>query len=144
MKTIDLLDRCKEKLGIKQDSELTEVLGVKKAAISHYRNGIRKPDEFMCFKIADILGLEPSAVIAAVKADGEQDEERKRFWAQYAKRYGVVVSVPFVVAGTITLTSLALPAPANAYESTFYGVDKYVLYEIEDRERRGRESTPLT
>lgn len=144
MKTIDFLDEAKKKLGIRTDTELSEILGTSRARIGHYRTGIRKPDEYTCFQIAEILNLEPSAVISAVRAEGEADPERKRFWAQYAKRYGVVVSVPFVVAGTITLTSLALPAPANAYESTFYGVDKYVLYEIEDRERRGRESTPLT
>lgn len=115
MKTIEFLDAAKEKLGLRTDSELSEALGTSRARIGHYRTGIRKPDEYICFQIAEILNVEPQAVISAVRAEGEQDPDKRRFWEQYARRYGVALTVPFLLAGTISLTALAtLPAPAAA------------------------------
>lgn len=138
MKTIDFLDRCKEKLGVKLDSELAQAIGVKKSTLSLYKSNERRPDEYTCFQIAEILNLEPQAVISAVKAEGEQDPDKRRFWEQYARRYGVALTVPFLLAGTISLISLALPAPANAYESMNYGFDKYVLCEMRDSQSIGK------
>lgn len=89
MKTTDILDAAKEKLGIEKDSELAKHFGKRKSTISNYRNEIRKPDELMCFQLAEITGMEPSAVIAIVQADNETNEEKRKFWEKQAKRYGI-------------------------------------------------------
>lgn len=111
MKTIEFLDETKKKLGINTDTELSEALRTSRARIGHYRTGIRKPDEYICFRIAEILNMEPSAVISAIRAEGEQDPEKKRFWMDYAKKYGMVaVTIPFALAG---ITMLIQFHPAN-------------------------------
>ena len=113
MKTIDLLDQCKEKLGITQDSELAIAIGAKKTAISNYRTGIRKPDVEACFKIAEILNIEPSRVITAIKLEGSTTPEERTFWQRHAKRYGVASVTPFLLVGILTAMGLLAPVPAS-------------------------------
>ncbi|QQZ30784.1 helix-turn-helix domain-containing protein [Thiothrix subterranea] len=127
MKTIDFLDKAKEKLGISRDSDLAKAINCGTGKIANYRTGSRKPDVETCFRLAEILNVEPQAVISAVRAESEVDPEKQRFWMNYAKRYGVALS-PFILAGTITLEIAGLSAPANSDLSIKSGInDKTIL-----------------
>lgn len=115
MKTIELLDATKEKLGIKTDTELCHALETSRARIGNYRTGIRTPDVEVCFKIAEILNVEPSAVITAVRVEGSSTPKERTFWERHAKRYGMLkVTAPFFMAGTLASAALSFAPDAQA------------------------------
>lgn len=98
MKTIsDYLDETKEKHGIKSDSELSRQLGGSRNAVSNWRQGLNKPDDYACIRMAELLGINPLEVIAASHIEREADPERAKWWADFSKRHGIkVLSVSLI------------------------------------------------
>ena len=93
MKIEELLDAAQKKLGVNSDYALAKRAGMKKTAVSNYRTGKSRPDEEACFKLAIILGIDPAAVIALVKAERETEPEKAAFWKGQVKRYAAVLAV---------------------------------------------------
>ena len=113
MHTIKILDKSKEKLGLSSDYQLAKFLNVRGARIGDYRTGRRKPDDEMCFRLADILGEEPAAIIAIVRLDEEQEPEKVEFWKSKAKKYAAS-------AGIIAALLAGTPAQAQTHENAYY------------------------
>lgn len=113
MKIAELLDAVKAKTGVKSDGELARTLGVTKQAVSKYYNDERAPDEFVCLRIAEILGKPLDTVIATVKAASEKDDTRREAWENYMKRLGGLAA-SFVFALCVTVTLIVTPTPAKA------------------------------
>lgn len=113
MKIAKLLDDVKAKIGAKSDGELARKLGVTKQAVSKYYNDERAPDEFVCLKIAEILGKPLDSVIATVKAASEKDETRRAVWEDYMKRLGGFAASVLVTV-CVTVTMLVTSAPVEA------------------------------
>lgn len=86
MEAKDYLDLAKEKLGFTSDYALSVEMGLTKTAISNYRSGNRKLDEYACFKLAEILNIEPAEIIVNVKAQSEKDEKKRDFWKALKKQ----------------------------------------------------------
>lgn len=93
MKTAEMLDAAQKKLGVNSDYALAKAMGITKGRIGHYRTGIRTPDEQACFQIADILGIDPAAVIATVKAERETEPSKAAFWRKQTARYAAALAV---------------------------------------------------
>lgn len=93
MKTAEMLDAAQKKLGVNSDYALAKAMGITKGRIGHYRTGIRTPDEQACFQLADILGIDPAAVIAAVKAERETEPSKAAFWRMQAGKYAAALGV---------------------------------------------------
>ncbi|PID50317.1 MAG: hypothetical protein CR991_02070 [Proteobacteria bacterium] len=74
------LNDAKAKLGFESDYAFAKKLGVTQASITRYRKGDSTFDEYMCFQIADILGLDPSDLITEVKATTEKNPQKQAFW----------------------------------------------------------------
>jgi transcriptional regulator with XRE-family HTH domain len=117
MKTIDLLNNVKQTLNITSDLELAKALGTGKSRVCHWKTGRNKPDEYICFRIAEILNVEPQAVISAVRLDGSSTPEERGFWEGYAKRYGMLAVTPLVLAGTLAITTATYSPAINAADS---------------------------
>ena len=83
MTTVELLDAAKTKLGAKSYYEFSKKTGIAENRISEYRKGTRKPDEYTCFKIAEILGRSPSSVIAEILAEKEKDEDKRLYFKRF-------------------------------------------------------------
>lgn len=89
-----ILDKAKEKIGISTDYELSKYLKIKsRGKISNYRTGQCKPDEEMCFILAEILEEEPAAIIAAVRLDAEKEPSKIEFWKRQAKKYALTAGI---------------------------------------------------
>ncbi|MFM0364236.1 hypothetical protein [Paraburkholderia sediminicola] len=81
MKTTgEYLDAVKAKLDLPSDYATAKALGVTRAAVSRYRLLQSFPDELICAKIADILGIEPIEVIAAAQYERSKDEHARQLW----------------------------------------------------------------
>ncbi len=93
MKTSEMLDAVKIKLELKSDYALAKRLETSTSRIGHWRTGNRTPDEQACFQIADILGIDPAAVIALVKAERETEPSKAAFWRKQTARYAAALGV---------------------------------------------------
>lgn len=90
MKTLgEYLDEAKEKHGIKSDAELARMLGGSRSAVSEWRSTSRKPDNYACIRLAELLSINPLEIIAASNAEREADPERAKWWLNFSKRHGI-------------------------------------------------------
>jgi transcriptional regulator with XRE-family HTH domain len=85
MNTLSLLDKIKEKNGLRTDAELADVLNCSTAQISQYRTKKRIMDDYTAAKLAEILGIDPMRIIAQANAEREKNEEKRAFWMTMAK-----------------------------------------------------------
>lgn len=82
-KTAEYLDLCKEKLMFSSTYKLAKHWGVGENLLSQYYNGRNSPDEFMCFKIAEVLELDPAYVIAQIKSESEKNEKKREYFRSF-------------------------------------------------------------
>jgi predicted transcriptional regulator len=99
--TVEYLDAVKAKLDLPSDYAAAKALGVTRAAVSRYRNGLGTFDDLTAARVADILGVEPIEVIAATNFERSTDERARAVWgAIWGKAAGVtVLSLTLVAAG---------------------------------------------
>lgn len=98
MYTNQILDKAKEKLNVSTDYQLKIYLGItSRSQMSNYRSGKNKPDEEMCFKLAEILEEEPQAIIAAIRLDAEKEPAKIEFWKRQAQRYALTAGIVAVL-----------------------------------------------
>ena len=69
MKTVDYLAAVKAKLNITSDYKLAKALGIPSNLVAKYQAGKNVPGPLTCFKIAEILGDQPAAVIAELELE---------------------------------------------------------------------------
>ena len=109
MKIEELLDKCKEELEVDSDYRLGKITGINDARISEYRKGKTIPDNYACFKIAEILNIDAEMLIAQFEAENEKNAIRKEFWKKKAVSMGTsLASIIFVV------TFIVTPTPSQA------------------------------
>jgi hypothetical protein len=92
MKTADYLAAVKAKRNIVSDYKLAKALSISTQLASKYVKGQSVPGPVVAFRIAEILGDQPAAVVADLEAEraekmGKEDElEEWRAWLQTARR----------------------------------------------------------
>ena len=89
-KTIEFLDKCKEKLNISSTYALAKKTELSESLLSHYYSGRNMPDDFACFKIAEILELDPALIIASIKGESEKNEKKRVFFVLSVVHRGIV------------------------------------------------------
>jgi len=87
--TVQFLDAISRKLGGASDYAIAKELGVTRAAVSKYRNGISFFDDETCLKVARILDIDAGAVALAVHAERTKSPEVRKMWASLADRFAV-------------------------------------------------------
>lgn len=111
--TIFYIDEAKKKLGIESDYGLAKELGLSRAAVSLWRNGKGSMDDYAATRIAEIIGVNPMIVIAAVNVEKEKTEERKEYWKNFYERLGGIAATILVAFVTLIVT-LGHPSPLQA------------------------------
>lgn len=102
MKTAEYLAAVKAKRNITSDYKLSKVLGVTNSQMSKYQSGAVVPGPIVAFRIAEILGDQPAAVIAdfelerAEKAEKADDAEE---WKGFVKKLGGAAATILVAVG---------------------------------------------
>jgi hypothetical protein len=92
MKTAEYLAAVKAKLDISSDYKLAKALGISTQRMAKYSKGQDVPGPVVAFRIAEILGDQPAAVVADFEAEraekmGKEDElEEWRGWVQSVRR----------------------------------------------------------
>lgn len=83
METVEMLDKCKEKLGVSSDYALAKELDIRQARLTSYRKGREHPDVYVCFRMAEILGESPSSIIAQVEAKNAKNESKRLYFNKF-------------------------------------------------------------
>lgn len=80
MNTIQYLDAAKKRLGVTSDYALSKALNITTQAVSNYRTGRSKMDDDVALSIAEILEVNPLAVIASANAERAKTPEARARW----------------------------------------------------------------
>ncbi|MFM0642088.1 helix-turn-helix transcriptional regulator [Paraburkholderia metrosideri] len=78
--TVQFCGDMKAKLGIESDYALAKALNVSRSAVSKWTSSKGTFDEDTCFQVADVLGLRPFEVVAAMHAERARDDQHRAFW----------------------------------------------------------------
>lgn len=122
--TTKWLDKAKEKMGGISDYALAPKLGLSRSQISNYRNGRDFLSDDAAMKLAELLEIDPTQIIASAHAERAKSEPARAFWMQWAERLGGVTAAAVIGVGLS-----AAPAPAKAsYADSVYYVNKRKRY----------------
>lgn len=102
MKTSEYLAAVKAKRNITSDYKLSKALGVSESLMSKYQKGTVVPGPVVAFRIAEILGDQPAAVIADLELEraektGKADDAEE--WRGFAKKLGGMAATILVALG---------------------------------------------
>lgn len=94
------IDACMEKLGITSKYALWKATDISEARLSDYYKGNRIPDEYACFKFAEILELEPAFVIADIQSCNKKNPDKALFFKSFLTAVGLwiilaVIPLPY-------------------------------------------------
>lgn len=89
MKTLDYLNAVKRKLGIESDYALAASLGVTRSAVSTFTRGKGIFGDDVALTVAEILEIDPLAVIAAANAERAKTPEQKARWTGLMEKFSV-------------------------------------------------------
>jgi hypothetical protein len=87
MTTIEYLDAVKAAKGLTSDYQLAKLLGFPLSSVSSYRTGRRFFDDEAALTVAEVLGVNPLAVIAAANAERAKTEEQKARWTGLMEKF---------------------------------------------------------
>jgi len=85
-KTVEYLNRAKEKLGISSDYALAKVLDVHQAIVSQMMSEKKHATEDVAFKLAQILEEDERLVLAEIRAESAPTEKQKDWWRGFSSR----------------------------------------------------------
>jgi transcriptional regulator with XRE-family HTH domain len=125
------LDEVKGRLELPSDYAIAKALGVTRAAISSYRNGRSMPDDLVCARIADALGVEPMEVIAAINYQRSKTDEARVLWESiWGKAAGAIA-----LSLTVCAVGLSVAPTSKAAESGENHANGASLYLMSNRRR---------
>lgn len=89
MKTAEILDLAKTRLGISSDYALSKKLGVTTQAVSGWRSGARLPDSLTALRLGELVSNSPASVLADIEREraeraGRQDQASA--WREWAEK----------------------------------------------------------
>lgn len=87
--TLEFLEAIRAKLGGISDYAIAKELGVTRAAVSKYRNGLSGFDDETAVKVARVLDIDPAAVVTAAHAERSKNPELRQIWASLADRFSL-------------------------------------------------------
>ncbi|HEY8085315.1 MAG TPA: DUF3693 domain-containing protein [Methylophilaceae bacterium] len=108
--TIDYLDAVKIRHGVVSDYALAKILGISQPTISNYRVKLSPMDDKVCIRVAELLKIEPAAVLASVHIDRAKSEDEKKVWKSIYDRVGGIAASVAIA----TLLFSAYPASSKA------------------------------
>lgn len=138
MKLAKILDGLKERHSITSNAELGRILGIDKRRVGDYYGTERTPTDEDYAKIAMAAGIREDEIRAAVKVERAKDENERKLWAEYLKKFGGVaasVALPFIAFVILQMT----PTPANAHGSVVSDSGLFVLCKVVRRIRTAAE-----
>ena len=125
--TVEYLDAVKAKLDLPSDYAAAKHLRVTRAAVSRYRGGDGTFDDTTAVRVAEILGVDPMELIAAMNAERARDDETRALWERlWGKVTGVTVASALVV-GLSVAPSVANSATIQPIASSLLSMSNTIF-----------------
>lgn len=102
-----LLTAAKTGAAIPSNYRLARVLGVTDNTLTRWQHGRNFPDDAMTVRLAQMGGLDPASVVAAMHAARAQDDAGRDLWSRIADR----LASSGAVAGAVILSALVAYSP---------------------------------
>lgn len=94
MYELDLLEKYKQKLGIKTDYEAAEALGfANNSFISRVKSGTRHFSDEKIVEMSLVVGIEPHKALIKVHVERAKDSSVRSAWEEAAKKLASVCAV---------------------------------------------------
>ncbi|MGY2488534.1 helix-turn-helix domain-containing protein [Cupriavidus sp. CP313] len=87
--TLEFLEAVRAKLGGASDYAIAKELGLTRAAVSRYRNGLSGFDDDTAIRVARILDIDPACVLLAAHAERTKTPEARNVFAALADRFAL-------------------------------------------------------
>jgi plasmid maintenance system antidote protein VapI len=115
MRVEKYLDDAITRHGLKNDTALAKLLGVRQNAVSQYRSGTRTMDNEMCLRLAQLLDMEnPMPIIMAADMDRAERAGQRSLWEVFSPRMAHSGLMAVLVALGLGVTNFVTPSPAEA------------------------------
>lgn len=112
------LDAVIERHGLKNDTALAELLGLRQSAVSQYRTGKRFPDNEGCLRIAQALEIaDPLPVIMAADMDRAERAGQRSLWEVFSRRMAHAAPATLAVLAVASVTNFVTPSSTQASTS---------------------------
>lgn len=85
--TQTMLDEYKKSLRLRSDSAMADSLGVTRATVSRWRNGLGHPEPAMCWDIATACGRNPAEVMVSIEAERARSLADAQAWQRVRNMY---------------------------------------------------------
>lgn len=118
--TITLLDEISTKLGDVSDGAVARALGVTRATVSKWRNGIGSMSDDTAIQAAKVLGKDSSYTLVLAAMERAPTEKAKAAWTNLARRLQRSTAAT-IVAG-LGFAALLNSPPAHAAPWTAPGI----------------------
>lgn len=123
--SISYLEDALEKMGNEPDKKKAEKLKMTPQALSNYRHGVSRMDNFACIMVGNYLGIDPMKIIAACEEERAKSEEKQEFWRDFQKSLSVKIAAALTITAAMTATApevkAGTPTPAKpAIHSVYY------------------------
>lgn len=123
--TQKLLDRAREMCSPTTDYQLAKRLRVSRSRLSQWRTGKTTPDNEVAWKIAKLLGLPITDVIAYFEKDRATTPAKRAFWDAQLPR--VLSALAIAVALCSSATGGSLSAENRSYSPSFAFDNLYIM-----------------
>ncbi len=90
--TVELLAAARAAHGIPSNYRLARVLNVSDKSIQRWNTGKNTPDDAMASRLAEMAGLDPDSVVAAMHAERAVTEAERARWQRIAHRLQAVAA----------------------------------------------------
>ena len=116
-KTIELLNAYENATGCKPDNAAAEKLGVQRATVSKWRNGIGHPEANTVEAMARAAGLSTAKWVPLIEAERARTQEARATWLRIA---GTAATVLLVLGGLLHQSAAAQVQPSNDNGQTIH------------------------
>lgn len=122
------LEAVIERHGLKNDTQLASMIGVRQSAVSQYRTGLRTPDNEACLRIAQTLQMDdPVPVIMAADIDRAERTGQRSLWDVFSKRATEEARVVNLVVPLASVTDSGTPSASQANSGATSSVASILL-----------------
>jgi len=102
MRTAEYLEKCKQVLDLDTDYKLAKVWDIDTSSMSQYFKGKLKPDNYLCFRIAETLHESPTKIIAELESENQRNETKSLYFKRFFSTVGLWITL--IVVSSICVT----------------------------------------